>query len=635
MKRKNGNGSICARPDGKWRARAWIEGRRRDIGVFASEPEAQRFLSAWTMEVSAGNIIAPKAQTLGNFGELWLDRREINGSRKRATIRDIDNERSLWRTHVEKSRLAGMALDAIRVRDVDEFVATLRRKKAMQARRQGDSFVLLTTDRPLSRVVVKHALRLVRCCMDDARRQEIITVNPAVDADVGHATSTDEVWDFLRTDEIDALLRCDEFTEEARTFYAVAIFAGLRVSEIIHLRWADVQLDVEVPGPSITVRFGKHGGATKSGKMRKVPVLPALLPWLRGQRERTGRLPYVFMSPHGAHFSAGYTAGWPEKKARESALSRAGVARRVRFHDLRHTCGTHLALGSWGRRWSPIEIKGMLGHSSLRVTERYTHLADSTLDEAARETRGGLLVPSPIVQMQVMQSQVMQSQVMQSPVMQNQVMQNQIVPSQVRRSQVVHSQAPHSQVRQSPVPHGQVGQNQVAPVVRQPTIASLPTPNLGPTEGAAEIEDSELAAPISPTIAAPYGERLLSSTLAHVGPSPNGPGSPNALFYIASPGGLEPPTVGLEGRYSIRLSYGDSVQTLPHAAAALNYRRTVRWGATRHRAEVSPRDAHRLLSGWRDSNPRPQAPKARALPGCATPRIGPTLAKAFRCAPFF
>ena len=65
-----------------------------------------------------------------------------------------------------------------------------------------------------------------------------------------------------------------------------------------------------------------------------------------------------------------------------------GITRRVRWHDLRHTCASSLIAGWWGRRWSLEEVKGLLGHSSVKITERYAHLADSVLDVAASTTAG-------------------------------------------------------------------------------------------------------------------------------------------------------------------------------------------------------------------------------------------------------
>jgi hypothetical protein len=71
---------------------------------------------------------------------------------------------------------------------------------------------------------------------------------------------------------------------------------------------------------------------------------------------------------------------------------------------------------------------------------------------------------------------------------------------------------------------------------------------------------------------------------------------------MARPAGLEPATTGLEGRCSIQLSYG-------RVASG----RFPRYGDECQRERL-------MWSGQQDSNLRPSAPKADALPDCAMPR---------------
>jgi integrase len=73
----------------------------------------------------------------------------------------------------------------------------------------------------------------------------------------------------------------------------------------------------------------------------------------------------------------------------KEVLQIAGIARRVRWHDLRHTCGSALAQGDWGDPWTLSEVKEQLGHSSVAVTERYAHVAAMTLERAAKKVRVG------------------------------------------------------------------------------------------------------------------------------------------------------------------------------------------------------------------------------------------------------
>ena len=83
-------------------------------------------------------------------------------------------------------------------------------------------------------------------------------------------------------------------------------------------------------------------------------------------------------------YAVGHDFGWEDVRDRRAkdgerlgARSRLGITRKVRFHDLRHTCASHLVMGTWGRRWSIEEVSKFLGHSDIQVTQRYAHLAAS------------------------------------------------------------------------------------------------------------------------------------------------------------------------------------------------------------------------------------------------------------------
>jgi hypothetical protein len=54
---------------------------------------------------------------------------------------------------------------------------------------------------------------------------------------------------------------------------------------------------------------------------------------------------------------------------------RVGIRQRIRFHDLRDTCASHLLSGTWGHKWSIFEVSKHLSHSNSAITEaRYAHL---------------------------------------------------------------------------------------------------------------------------------------------------------------------------------------------------------------------------------------------------------------------
>jgi hypothetical protein len=99
---------------------------------------------------------------------------------------------------------------------------------------------------------------------------------------------------------------------------------------------------------------------------------------------------------------------------------------------------------------------------------------------------------------------------------------------------------------------------------------------------------------------------------------------------MARPAGFEPATLGLEGRCSIQMSYGrrNLIITLPRVQNLAPDPYYQSWGWYFKKVEANGLQINtinfaptlKIWSGWRDSNSRPTAPKAVALPGCATPR---------------
>lgn len=156
-------------------------------------------------------------------------------------------------------------------------------------------------------------------------------------------------------------------------------------------------------------------GPTKSGKVERVPLLPAAVKALAAWRDslpESAPESYVFPADGGGCHAVGFDGGWSDRRERKDVKgdtgtkrrelvvspghrSLAGIERPVRFHDLRHTCASHLLMGTWGRAWRMEEVRVMLRHSSISVTQRYAHLAPDSLHAAAQATTEGT-APTPL-----------------------------------------------------------------------------------------------------------------------------------------------------------------------------------------------------------------------------------------------
>ena len=160
-----------------------------------------------------------------------------------------------------------------------------------------------------------------------------------------------------------------ECTPNIRNMVAVLVGTGMRIDEALHLQWDDIDLEHRL----ITVHRGRKG-MTKSGRMRRVPIFDSVLPVLREMRLQRGDnvLLWPGRKPGKPLFQASV---WRPFKA---AVERAGLDKRMRIHDLRHSFASLFLLDGG----DIFKLSRILGHSSVTITEKtYAHLRPDAYQE--------------------------------------------------------------------------------------------------------------------------------------------------------------------------------------------------------------------------------------------------------------
>ncbi len=139
--------------------------------------------------------------------------------------------------------------------------------------------------------------------------------------------------------------------------------AGLRVSEIVNLKWSDILIAEH----KIHVKNGK-------GMKDRMVMLPySIVKSLEHYRQLYNGKHYVF---EGQFAGEPYTARSAQEVMR-MAIKKAGLEKKATMHTLRHSFATHLLENGTDIRY----IQKILGHSNIKTTTIYTHLTSSVVDK--------------------------------------------------------------------------------------------------------------------------------------------------------------------------------------------------------------------------------------------------------------
>lgn len=371
-------GRITQRSIGSWTiildiGREPATGKRRQQTETVRGPKraAEKRLAELIYEVDNGVYIKPAKVTLRDFFERWL--RDYAAHRVRATT--LEGYR--WRAKSITASLGNIRLADLHPEHIQRYYTEK-----------------LTSGAAASTVVKHH--NLIRQALATAVRWKLIATNVAELVDPPRKTFKE--MRALTPDEIQLLLDSCQGTPWHTIFHTL-IWTGLRRSELLGLRWKDV--DTLLASLRVTQVLHQLGDRTfvytepKTAKGRRaVSLTPASCLMLQSQNERQEHEAALLGIPFtGDTLVFSHPDGSPRRpdtltKAFRRYSRQAGLTG-VRLHDLRHTHASLLLK----LNVNPKIVSDRLGHASIQITmDVYSHLMPG-MQEAAVAGLDALLEP--------------------------------------------------------------------------------------------------------------------------------------------------------------------------------------------------------------------------------------------------
>lgn len=341
---------------------------RETIHGFKRDAEKRLREVIRSIEVT-GEYVAPSRTTVGEYLTQWATNYAITNTAPRTA----ESYRAELRRHIIPA-LGTIPLIQLRPQDIETYYSD-----ALTSGRKDGAGGLAP------RTVLYHH-RILSEALDHAVRTNVLPRNPAKVASPPRPRRPEVAT--LAAEDVPRFLAAA--TESAHfALYMTALYTGARLSELLGLRWRNVDLDQgRIMVVDVLSRNGKKWRLTepKSARSRRQIVLPqtlvACLSRHKADLEEERRQLGTELSPDGFVFCT--VNGDPLDRHTVSrgctrVLEKAGLAH-IRFHDLRHTHASLLLRAGT----NPKVVSERLGHSTVAFTlDTYSHVVPTLQEEAA------------------------------------------------------------------------------------------------------------------------------------------------------------------------------------------------------------------------------------------------------------
>jgi integrase len=361
-RRGKGEGSMYKRQDGRWAAEITIEGRRRKTLYGRTREEVHEKLLEAQQEKRQGLLRTGPKQTVKDYLNHWLE--DVHRAKLKLSTY------ALYRHHLDKHiipALGHLQLQKLTTDHVQSFCSQKQKEH-------------------LSTGVVRLQCTILSAALKDAVRRKKLAVNVCDVVTLPRLTRRErqpltkeqalQLLEAARGSRLDCLL-------------TVALTLGMRLGELLALRWDDIDLDERILHVRHTVRYIQGFGITehepKTESSRRSILLPLIVVDALKQH-RTSQLEarlqagaawqeqgLVFANTYGSYFSRTKLHSLFKRILREAGLPD------MRFHDLRHSAATILlSMGVPAK-----VVQEILGHSNIGITLNiYAHVLPSMQRDA-------------------------------------------------------------------------------------------------------------------------------------------------------------------------------------------------------------------------------------------------------------
>jgi len=349
----NGRLAVCARHAGR------LHFRTCDGDIESARSAREELIAG----LAAGRVPASPRLRLGTVADRWsrlFEAMVAAGERHRRTY-------EAHRFHLDHDllpRLGHRRIGSLTVDDLAELISELRAAGR-------------------SPKTIANALATLQSILRFARRRGWIVSDPVelLEPEERPRPPRRPRGRVLGREEVARLL--DHCPPVGQLHVETALYTGLRISELLGLVWADVDLAAGL------IRVGAQLSRAHQGEpprrvppktpasIREIPLLPQLADRLIAHRRQTpfaSATDWVFATSRGTPNGVRNVARRVLRKAADDAGLNTGDGPALRFHDLRHTFASHLIVDLG---LDVVQVSRILGHASTTITlDVYTHLFD-------------------------------------------------------------------------------------------------------------------------------------------------------------------------------------------------------------------------------------------------------------------